>query len=110
MSFWRKAKTMTERAHARNTDPETSHAAAASLPDERLRRSQQAVYDVLQHCGPLTDVELIMQYQRYGGLPAQSESGIRTRRSELVRRGMVEWTGEKRRLVSGRQANVWVAL
>lgn len=39
--------------------------------------------------------------------PRASESGIRTRRSELVKRGMIVDTGKRVTLDSGRQAKVW---
>ena len=93
---------------ARTTDPETSHAAAASVGDVRL--SQAAVARVLKTFGPLTDEDLVLLYEQVrllNHLPAQSPSGIRTRRAELVRLGLVEYTGEKGTISSGRQARKW---
>jgi hypothetical protein len=40
-------------------------------------------------------------------IPRQSESGIRTRRKELVERGLVEDTGRRDILVSGRKSIIW---
>lgn len=98
-------------AHARATDPETSHAAAASVRD--LRASQFAVLKVLRTrpAHGFTDEELIAAYERAMArnlsYPFQTGSGIRTRRSELVTQGFVEWSGVKRPLTTGRSARVW---
>jgi hypothetical protein len=89
---------------ARKTDPETSHDAAASITD--LTEKQEAVLAVLAAEGLLTDKDLISQYPKYG-LARQSESGLRTRRAELVRRQLVRDTGLREILPSGRRAIVW---
>lgn len=99
---------MTLIAHARTTDPETSHEAAASVMN--IRQSQQAIYQVLKEHGPMDDVQLVDLYEILPGLPRQSASGIRTRRSELVEMGRVGWTGVKIPLASGRKARLWEAL
>lgn len=96
-------------AVARRTDPETSHAAARSVAD--LTGKQQAVLDLLRASGPMTDEQLIDAYRQSAGLssalwPEQSESGIRTRRSELARRGLVESVGTASTR-SGRTCRVW---
>jgi hypothetical protein len=93
------------RAHARRGDPWTSHAAAASVTG--IRKSQQSVLDVLKELGPLTDEEIRLNYKK---LPRQSDSGLRTRRDELVALGKVRDSGRCRRLKSGRLAKVWEAL
>jgi hypothetical protein len=92
-----------ERAVARATDPPTSRAAAESLTAERIRESQEAVLKVFRACGAMTDVELV---ERYFG-PKQSTSGLRTRRHELVERGLLRDSGKRRTLESNRQAIVW---
>ena len=93
-------------ARARTSDPDTSHAAAASLTPETLRLSQSAVLSVLtEYPGGLTDQGLALVYG--SRRPAQSESGLRTRRAELVRGGLVVDTGRRERLASGRMAVVW---
>lgn len=103
-------------AHARSTDPDTSHQAAASLGSDRIRRSQAEVLDVLHRHGPCTDTALVTFYDadfavgvRVGPdlLAPQSPSGIRTRRRELTEIGRVRDTGAKVRLDSGRWAIVW---
>jgi hypothetical protein len=46
----------------------------------------------------------------YTSLPRQSLSGLRTRRSELVKKGLVEWTGDYETLNTGRRARIWKAI
>lgn len=99
-----------DEARARSTDPETSHAAARSVKD--LRSSQADVLVVLRRMVPMTDEELVETYQdlaRSGFVRSQSPSGIRTRRSELVELGLVEDSGQRETLRSGRRAIVWKA-
>jgi len=93
-------------AHARTTDPETSHDAAASIRSERIRASQVAVLDTFRQHGPLTQEELVTRYAR---APMQSDSGLRTRASELVALGKLVDTGKRRKLKSGRKAIIWRA-
>jgi hypothetical protein len=57
-----------DKARARNTDPETSHAAAASLTPPTLRASQEAVLDVFESRRKMTDVEMIDAYNHVLGL------------------------------------------
>lgn len=92
-------------ARARRTDPVTSHLAALSV--RGLRESQVAVLAMFG--GPFTDEELIDAYyqaQVAGIVPAQSESGIRTRRKELVTAGFLEASGIGRSR-SGRSSTLW---
>ena len=100
------------RARARTSDPDTSHWAAASVGP--LRPNQRAVLTLLRnHPAGLTDEEMVERYQesRRGNphVPAQTSSGLRTRRKELVDAGLVADTGEKRRTVAGRATKVWGA-
>lgn len=72
--------------------------------------AQQAVYKVLKRYGPMDDARLTRRYQKLvdiGRVPYQSESGIRTRRNELVVANKVEWTGFAERTASGRWSRVW---
>mgnify|MGYP000364252033 CR=1 FL=1 len=93
---------------ARATDPATSHQAAASV--QNVTATQSAVLRLLTW--PLTDEELVDQYYNLasvGGAPNASPSGIRSRRAELVARGLVQDSGERTKLSSGRQAIRWTA-
>lgn len=92
-------------AHARRTDPVTSHEAAASIEPDRMARGQQAIYDALVILGPMTDEELYPTVRSH-----LSPSGARTRRAELVDVGRVRDSGVKRLLASGRRAIVWEAV
>lgn len=92
-------------AHARTSDPWTSHAAARSLPSEKIRKSQEAVLATMRDYGfPIDDTRLIEIYRRD---PEQSQSGLRTRRAELVADGLVRDSGETTVLPSGRRAILW---
>jgi hypothetical protein len=90
-------------ATARVTDPETSHAAAASVRD--VRESQRAVHRLLLLYGPATDERLV----HLAELTALhiSPSGLRTRRHELVALGLVQDTGHRAVMDSGRRAILW---
>jgi hypothetical protein len=96
-----------ERARARTTDPETSHLAAESVA---VRQNQIYVYQVLHQLGPSTDEWLVYCYPQYMRDHQQSPSGIRTRRKELCRKGLVRWTGEKVRGKTNRLMRVWVVV
>ena len=104
----------------RRGDPETSLAAAESVTE--LTKKQEAVLTVLRASGPSTDEELREAYRAFRmrnidrldnrtvdlhSIQPQSDSGLRTRRSELRDRGLVRDSGERRKLESGRMAVVW---
>jgi hypothetical protein len=90
-------------AKARKTDPSTSHDAAASV--DNITKTQEYVLKALRR--PRADVELVEAYRAFKTAPRASESGIRSRRAELVDRGLVVDTGRRVRLDSGRFAIVW---
>jgi hypothetical protein len=106
---------------ARGSDPWTSWAAARSLPD--LRARQAAVLWLLQEHFPEggTLEQLVWQYQglwrarvaRAGAglptVPAQSDSGIRTRCRELQDLGLAHKLEETALSSSGRPAHLVVA-
>jgi hypothetical protein len=84
-------------------------------PADQLRLSQEDVLSVLREAlgGRATDADLLDSYLAWARLSAvrwQSPSGVRTRRNELVRRGLVVDTGERRRLASGRSAVIWAVV
>lgn len=88
------------RAVARRTDPETSWAAAHSLGD--LRESQFMVYLCIAEHGPLIDEKLVELM-----VGKMSASGARTRRSELVDVGLVEFTGDYGLTTLGNRSRMW---
>ena len=83
----------------------TSLEAFHSLPD--LRPRQQAVVDLLADIGPVIDEHLVAVYQGSPDFPPQSVSGIRTRRNELAKLGLVVDSGERGRTFAGRNAILW---
>jgi len=92
---------------ARNTDPATSHDAAASVGEVT---ETQAIILMLLRETPMCDEKLIEQYrlgEKLWGYPHKSESGIRSRRAELVRKGLVETVGLQERMSTGRFAFIW---
>lgn len=91
-------------ARARTLDPSTSHQAAASVSN--ITPVKRAILDALQVA--MTDQELVLAVRLTHGDMLASESGIRSRRAELVAEGFVEDTGSRIKLTSGRNAIVWV--
>jgi hypothetical protein len=92
-------------ANVRITDPYTSHEAAESV--QNITETQKAILDILWK--PMTDELLIQLYQtkmEYLLVPMASQSGIRSRRNELVELGFLEAKGSDFTLF-GRRAIVW---
>ena len=100
--IWRTAKL------ARNTDPHTSHEAAASQSADKIRESQAAILEVLREHGPTADF-LIYEYVTGTGVKI-SPSGCRTRRKELVDRRLVRDSGKRNTTASGRKTIIWEAV
>ena len=102
------------KAKTRNTDPQTSRAAAASVKGMTAKR--RAVLALFKVKRSMTDEELVVEYSKVrfrNEWPDQSESGLRTRRSELVTLGMLTQgktlDGKPRVVVggNGRKRIVW---
>ncbi|UVK62581.1 helix-turn-helix DNA binding domain protein [Arthrobacter phage TaylorSipht] len=104
-------------APVRNTDPATSHLAAASISPAKMSTVRSRVAAILAARGErfegMTHDQLIAEYKRYAlrlGWPPASDSSIRTRCNELWRDGEVvrveESTGKSRH---GRTAILWRA-
>jgi hypothetical protein len=98
-----------EMPRARNTDPKTSHEAAASV--KNLTRTQEYIMLLFKaKCELMTDEQLVAWYRWAEAnmlAPTASESGIRSRRAELVREGYLFDSGSREKLKSGRNAIVW---
>lgn len=88
--------------HARITDPQTSHDAAESVTN--VSPLKQVIIELLDK--PMTDPELFTQIRYRYSMPV-TESGVRSRRAELVRAGRIKDTGIRKQLLSGRLAIVW---
>lgn len=94
--------------YARKTDPGTSHIAARSV--QNISPTQQGILNLLKD--GMNDESLVNVYTglaKGGYVPAASESGIRSRRAELVKQGLVVDTGERSVMSTGRLATVWKA-
>jgi hypothetical protein len=90
-------------AHARNTDPDTSHEAAAAVTPG-LRELQIVVARHAKRCGERGFTDLEME-EALG----DSGSTYRTRRSELTARNVILDSGRRRTHgESGRQRIVWL--
>jgi len=96
---------MTKMPRARRSDPRTSHDAAESV--KNVTATQAFVLRVLRK--PRTDTQLIEAYRSLKKAPLASESGIRSRRAELVDKGLVADTGQRALTPFGRQSTVWAA-
>jgi hypothetical protein len=96
-----------QRAVARATDPVTSWEAARSQKVEVVSLWQDFIMDLLGNYGPMTDEELWSGWLIAEGI---SPSGARTRRAELVAKGLVEDSGKRRLTASGRKSIVWRAV
>lgn len=90
---------------ARTGDPSTSWDAARSVDLSRRTRTQREILGILGAHGPLTDEEIAGYAAARGSLT--SPSGLRTRRAELVDRGAVVDTGQRRLTQAGRRTIVW---
>jgi hypothetical protein len=98
------------RAFARKSDPETSHDAADSV--RNLTELQKVIQQILT-LNKLTDEELVEFWPKIESqnpwLPKASPQSIRSRRKELVGKGLVFATRERRITKYGRKAIVWSA-
>lgn len=100
-------------AHARSTDPWTSHAAARSVRD--LSGYQQLVLECLRKLGPSTDEQLVNYILSFhhGDLPrGATPSGIRTRRRELadMEPPLVTFTGRVGKTKANRPTKIWAVV
>lgn len=93
---------------ARKTDPKTSHDAAESV--KNITATKAHILKVLRTAK--CDEQLVVMFRANApvDLRMTSESGIRSRRAELVREGRVVDTGERITLRSGRRAIIWKAV
>lgn len=95
-------------AHARKSDPITSHLAADSIGDTTELQKRILVLLQISHIG-LNDEQLIKCYKSaYGITFPASDSSIRSRRSELVIKGYLRDSGYTRPTATGHKSIVWV--
>lgn len=92
-----------ETAHARSTDPVTSHEAADSV--KNITELQTLILAVLGGSDrPMDDTRIFNVCQFYMACTPQ---GCRSRRAELVRLGLVEAKDKEGISPTGRRANRW---
>ena len=93
-------------AHARKTDPFTSHLAAESIKD--VTPVQSRILSLFDAFGDMTDEELICQYHLAFHMHWPSaDSSIRSRRKELVNLGLLTPTSMVRNTKAGQKSIVW---
>lgn len=89
--------------NTRTLDPATSHQAEKSVSG--LAESYRIITALFRQHGPMNDAELIKAWPH--GQKRASESGIRSRRSELVAAGLLQDSGQRVPMPSGRSSIVW---
>lgn len=92
-------------AHARSTDPQTSHDAAARISN--FTNVAMGILETLIEYGPMHDEKLIAKFREYCPSVKASDSGIRSRRAELVGYGELRDSGDRAKTKSGRDSIVW---
>jgi hypothetical protein len=98
--------TAPESAHARRTDPLSSHLAAEKA-SARLNETQERVHVLLRIKGPATDEELISRFRHTWPEVRVTDQSIRSRRSELVEKGYVKQADRFGVTDYGNRARVW---
>ncbi len=76
-----------------------------AFPSDELTRDRKAVFDALTAGGPMCDAQIFLAVSETGY--RISPSSCRTRRDELVKMGLVEFTNAFQRLPSGRKSRIW---
>lgn len=92
-------------AGARPTDPQTSHEAAQSV--QNIRGTKAMILKLLVN--PMTDEQLVQAFvdgTKIFSYPLVSPSGVRSRRAELVKMGLVQVVGFAK-TASGRKTILW---
>lgn len=88
---------------ARKSDPTTSHEAAETV--DEVTETKKFILEALRE--PRNDYDMIKTFRSMLGSPEVTDQSIRSRRAELVDAGMVEDSGEKAKMPSGRWSIVW---
>lgn len=95
-----------QRAHARRTDPLSSHEAAARASN-RLTDTQDRILVALRMGGPGTDEQIESRFRKWWPEFRVSPQSIRSRRSELVKRGLVRPADRRGTTQFGNSSQVW---
>ena len=94
-------------AHARRLDPETSHAAAASVSPERISKQKESILAVLSVYGPLTDNEMIEVFRSAYPHFVVTDQSLRSRRAQLTTEQKVRFAGSYGESPTGKKARKW---
>lgn len=100
------------RPHAttRAADPDTSHEAAATV-DVTISQSCGYVLQLLRSIGPADDETLQAYYDvRVTTRDWPAQRCVRKRRHDLLRAGLVKWTGRKVKNSVGLSVREWEAV
>jgi hypothetical protein len=92
-------------AITKNSKKRSNQATKQALEIANLSLTQEYVYRSLEV--PVTDQELAVIFKQTASAPNVTDTSIRSRRADLVKLGLVEETGERRKTSSGRKARVW---
>jgi hypothetical protein len=92
-----------DKARRRRRDPETSLWAAQGID---VTATQALVLSAFIN-GPATDDQLFERIEHYWPDKKVTPQSVRSRRSELVAKGLVKWTGEHGVSSNGGKARVW---
>lgn len=87
----------------RKSDPETSKEAGEAMTGEKLTDWQYFILCSFRNHGQMTDEELVSMVYPH----AHGESTLRSRRSELVRKGLLRDSGQRKKNRGGRQTIIW---
>jgi hypothetical protein len=98
------------RVVSRKIHPDTSREAAASVT--KLTEKRLALLRAFDYNPRATETGISYTYEQLRqqnpqGYPLQSPSGLRARRSELVRLGLIRDSGQRTKTPYGRSAIVW---
>ena len=99
------------RPATRTGDPETSHQAARTV---KYGPNQKAVFECFQYFGAMHDGQLIERYPAwrermldFRPIPMQTDSGLRSRRADLVKLGYLRDSHKRALLPTKRNATIW---
>lgn len=99
----------TQRAFARRNDVETSHAAAKSIPSERIGVTKERILAVLRIYQPLTQAEVVETFRSAYPAFQTTDQNIRSRCADLEKEGLIWFSGEWGQSPTGRKARKWSA-
>jgi len=88
---------------------ETSVEAHKSLKVKNIENVRKQILMILKR-KPMVDGDMIDAYNERKRAPKASHSGLRSRRAELVKVGLVRDSGKRAKLISGRYSIVWEAV